>query len=101
MTRVKRQNTLAVVEPIEPVVVIDRYSESTPQNGSSMADTYIIEVSSKAAGIVVRDTEGYRFFAATHDFDSLEGRYFTSARDAERAAIRYDLQRRGEGSARG
>jgi hypothetical protein len=63
-----------------------------------MADTYIIEVSSKDAGIVVRDNDngGYRFFAATHDFDPLEGRYFRSARDAERAAIRFNLARRGE-----
>lgn len=59
-----------------------------------MADSYIIEVSSKPAGIVVRDDTGYRFFAATHAFDSLEGRYFRSARDAERAAIRFDQERR-------
>ena len=31
-----------------------------------MSDTYIIEVSSQPAGIVVRNPEGYRFFAATH-----------------------------------
>jgi hypothetical protein len=66
-----------------------------------MAETYIIEVSSKAAGIVIRDTEGYRFFAATRDFNSLEGRCFRSARDAERAAIRFDLERRGEEAAQG
>ena len=29
-----------------------------------MSDTYIIEVSSRAAGIVVRERLGYRFFAA-------------------------------------
>jgi hypothetical protein len=53
-----------------------------------MSDTYIIEVSSKAAGIVVRDMGGYRFFAATHRFNRLEGQLFRSAREAERAAIR-------------
>ena len=53
-----------------------------------MSDTYIIEVSSQAAGIVVRDPGGYRFFAATHRFNSLEGQVFRSAREAERAAIR-------------
>jgi hypothetical protein len=55
-----------------------------------MSDTYIIEVNSKAAGIVVRDPDssGYRFFAASHRFNSLEGRLFRSAREAERAAIR-------------
>jgi hypothetical protein len=59
-----------------------------------MADTYIIEVGSGPAGIVVRDQAGYRFFAATHDFNPLEGRYFRNARDAERAAMRCDHDRR-------
>jgi hypothetical protein len=53
-----------------------------------MSDTYIIEVLSKAAGIVVRDLGGYRFFAATHRFNSMEGKLFRNAREAERAAIR-------------
>ena len=53
-----------------------------------MSDTYIIEVSSHAAGIIVRDRGGYRFFAATHRFNALEGQMFRSARDAERAAKR-------------
>ena len=51
-----------------------------------MSDTYIIEVGSQAAGIVVRDPKGYRFFAATHRFNGLEGRLFRNAREAERAA---------------
>jgi hypothetical protein len=51
-----------------------------------MSDTYIIEVSSQAAGIVVRDTGGFRFFAATHRYNPLEGQLFKTARDAERAA---------------
>lgn len=55
-----------------------------------MSDTYIIEVGSQAAGIVVRnsDGKGYRFFAATHRFNPLEGQVFRNAREAERAAIR-------------
>jgi hypothetical protein len=53
-----------------------------------MSDTYIIEVSSQAAGIVVRDPGGYRFFAASHRFNALEGRLFRNAREAERAATR-------------
>jgi hypothetical protein len=53
-----------------------------------MSDTYIIEVSSQAAGIVVRGPDGYRFFAATHRFNPLEGRLFRNAREAERAALR-------------
>jgi hypothetical protein len=53
-----------------------------------MSDTYIIEVSSQAAGIVVRDRGGFRFFAATQRFNALEGQVFRSAREAERAAKR-------------
>jgi hypothetical protein len=51
-----------------------------------MSDTYIIEVSSQAAGIVVRARLGYRFFAAAQPYFRLDGRLFRSARDAERAA---------------
>ena len=65
-----------------------------------MSDSYIIEVSSETAGIVVRDKSGYRFFAATHDFNSLEGCYFRSAREAERAATRFK-QDRSEGGRAG
>ena len=53
-----------------------------------MSDSYIIEVSSKAAGIVVRGPGGYRFFAASHRFSRLEGQLFRNAREAERAARR-------------
>jgi hypothetical protein len=53
-----------------------------------MSDTYIIEVSSQAAGIVIRDRGGFRFFAASHRFNALEGQVFRNAREAERAAIR-------------
>ncbi|MGJ4929936.1 hypothetical protein ACQR1I_28405 [Bradyrhizobium sp. HKCCYLS2038] len=53
-----------------------------------MSDTYIIEVSSQAAGIVVRDRGGFRFFAASHRFNALEGQVFRNPREAERAALR-------------
>ncbi len=51
-----------------------------------MSDSYIIEVSSQPAGIVVRGPGGYRFFAASHRFSRLEGQVFRSARAAELAA---------------
>ena len=54
----------------------------------AMSDTYIIEVKAQAAGIVVRGPGGYRFFAASHRFNALEGRLFKNAREAERAATR-------------
>jgi hypothetical protein len=57
-------------------------------DGLEMSDTYIIEVRSQAAGIVVRDHEGYRFFAASHRFNPIEGQVFRNAREAERAALR-------------
>jgi hypothetical protein len=53
-----------------------------------MSDTYIIEVGSRPAGIVVRSREGFRFFAASHPFNRLEGQLFRNAREAERAARR-------------
>jgi hypothetical protein len=53
-----------------------------------MSDNFIIEISSQAAGIVVRSDEGYRFFAASHRFNAMEGQLFRSANEAERAALR-------------
>ncbi|MDI1262846.1 MAG: hypothetical protein PS018_06275 [bacterium] len=51
-----------------------------------MSDSYVIEVFSQTAGIVVRDPGGFRFFAASHRFNRLEGRLFRNPREAERAA---------------
>jgi hypothetical protein len=53
-----------------------------------MSDTFIIEVRSQAAGIVVRNPDGFRFFAASHRYNSMEGLLYANARDAERAARR-------------
>jgi hypothetical protein len=53
-----------------------------------MSDTYIIEVFSQPAGIVVRDPEGFRFFAASSRLYRQEGQVFRTAREAERAARR-------------
>src|ERR1700756_3111533 len=64
------------------------YTPRTVNRTCLMSDTYIIEVSSQAAGIVVRDRGGFRFFAATHRFNALEGQVFRNAREAERAARR-------------
>ncbi len=47
---------------------------------------YIIEIQDRAAGIIARDERGFRFFSSERVFDSLEGRQFRSAREAERAA---------------
>jgi hypothetical protein len=53
-----------------------------------MSDSYIIEVSSKPAGIVVRDACGYRFFAASQCFYRMDGHLFRNAHEAEQAAMR-------------
>ena len=53
-----------------------------------MSDTYIIEVGSQQAGIVVRAAGGFRVFAASRHFSRLEGQIFRNAREAERAARR-------------
>jgi hypothetical protein len=59
-----------------------------------MSDTYIIEVRSEPAGIVVRDRAGFRFFAASKTFQRMEGQYFRSAREAEREALAQIKQRK-------
>ena len=50
------------------------------------SNAYIIEIQDRAAGFITRDERGFRFFSSERLFDSLEGRQFRSARDAERAA---------------
>jgi hypothetical protein len=52
----------------------------------TQSNAYIIEIQDRAAGIVTRDERGFRFFSSERLFDSLEGRQFRSAREAERAA---------------
>lgn len=58
-----------------------------------MSDNYIIEVRPKSvgitvqAGVVVRDGRGFRFFAATDAFNSLEGQLFKNPKAAGRAAL--------------
>jgi len=51
-----------------------------------MPDSYIIEVNSQTAGIVVRSQGGYCFFASSNRFYRLEGQFFRNARKAEGAA---------------
>ena len=59
-----------------------------------MFDNYIIEVRPPTAGvtfqagIIVRDGRSFRFFAASHIFEPLEGQRFNSPKTAEQAALR-------------
>jgi len=63
----------------------------------TVRDNYIIEIqlngSALPAGIVVRAARGFRFFAATHAFNALEGRLFAGPQEAEKAALRYHATR--------
>lgn len=60
-----------------------------------MSNAYIIEVFDRAAGIIVAEYRGYRFFSSDKTFDALEGGHFGSAREAERAAKALLKGRRG------
>jgi hypothetical protein len=54
-----------------------------------MSDAYVIEVQGISAGIIVRqrhDGERYKFLAALHAFNSLEGQEFEGPFQAECAA---------------
>ena len=57
-----------------------------------MPQSYIIEVSSQAAGIVVRNPEGFVFFAASHRFNRLDGQLFEH-RTAMDTLVLYPSQR--------
>ena len=56
-----------------------------------MADAYVVQVGGHTAGILVRDyaADTFSFFAATHEFNALEGKQFIEPHAAERAA--YEL----------
>jgi hypothetical protein len=54
-----------------------------------MSDAYVIELQGNAVGIIVRhnnDEPAYRFMAALHGFNSLEGVEFSGPFQAEIAA---------------
>ncbi len=56
-----------------------------------MSDAYVIELQGNAVGIIVRrnhDEPAYRFMAALHGFNSLEGVEFSGPFQAEKAAMK-------------
>lgn len=65
-----------------------------------MFDNYLIEVSGRPAGIIARDTNGYRFHASESAFNDLDGRIFADPQTAERAARKHLAKRRCAGSGR-
>jgi hypothetical protein len=59
---------------------------NTYANDNSEGAAFVIETAEIAAGIVVRQPEGYRFFAANERFTLLDGSIFKSPRAAQKAA---------------
>jgi hypothetical protein len=49
------------------------------------AQSYVIEIADEAAGIVVQERGGFRFYAASSSCASLNQRVFNNVRGAERA----------------
>ncbi len=55
-------------------------------NDNSEGAAFVIETAETAAGIVVRQPGGYRFFAAHAQFTLLDGSIFKSPKAAQKAA---------------
>jgi hypothetical protein len=51
-----------------------------------MFKAYVIEIDDEAVGIAARDDSGYRFHAAGHAFNALDGQLFPTVRHAAAAA---------------
>ena len=52
-----------------------------------MSEAYLIEAAGEAAGVVIRERSGFRFFASGPQFASLEQRVYRRTSDATRAAL--------------
>lgn len=51
-----------------------------------MSNAYVIEASGETAGIVVREGQRFRFLSSSPRFWSVDGNYYPSPKEAERAA---------------
>lgn len=51
-----------------------------------MSEAYLIEAAGEAAGVVIRERSGFRFFASGPQFAALEQRIYRRTADATRAA---------------
>ena len=51
-----------------------------------MSEAYLIEAAGEAAGVVVRERGGYRFFASAPQFHAIEQQLVRRTADAARAA---------------
>lgn len=51
-----------------------------------MSEAYLIEAAGQAAGVVIRERGGFRFFASAPQFGAIEQQLFRRTADAARAA---------------
>jgi hypothetical protein len=52
-----------------------------------MSNAYVIETRDEAAGIIVRESRRFRFLSSSPRFWSLDGEYYRSPKEAERAVL--------------
>jgi len=53
---------------------------------SAETEAFVIETDEAAAGVIVRQDDGYRFFASESQFQPLDGSVFKSPKAAQKAA---------------
>jgi hypothetical protein len=52
-----------------------------------MSNAYVIETRDEAAGIIVREGQRFRFLSSSLRFCSLDGEYYRTPKEAERAVL--------------
>ncbi|HEY4136633.1 MAG TPA: hypothetical protein VGO34_15625 [Alphaproteobacteria bacterium] len=67
--------------PDDPAAFVARGVDDTQAN-----DAFVIETAEIAAGVIVRQKGGYRFFASSERFQLLDGSVFKSPKAAQDAA---------------
>jgi hypothetical protein len=70
-------------------------SASTIERSSPRHDAYAVEVDDTTVGIVIRDDQGFTFFASSPAFFPLEQQRFSSPVAAQKAAQALAVDRRG------
>jgi hypothetical protein len=58
-----------------------------------MSSAFVIEIEGDAAGLALAERSGFRFYASTRAYWELEGQWFGTLRQAERAAAVVERRR--------
>lgn len=74
------------VRPLDDLIAFKPIRDAGHSAQRIMFNAYVIEIDDEAVGIAARDQSGYRFHAAAHAFNALDGRLFTTVREAAAAA---------------